>query len=340
MTTNNILDVEFLRLLAEEGQVGLTEGWDLAPEELKIELTGIADKALEVMAIASQEAEKTAADFKNIPTENMSLKVKRGRKPKPLALLAPLPTELTRCSPFFPYSPKDKKNKKKVFAEDFVLATHSWGSVTYRGPRLSTSHEDLLLVTLAAVSDLNKRRDVVLADGRSTYSYCGPLREILRAKGNSHPNSEDYDNAFDLYRDMAGAVLSIVDSKGRLKMFSSMIVGGARMRDNQFYVEVNPVFAESMMQKRVTWYDVQLRMRIKSSYGKSIYRFISGHRAGWSGQLSLLSKTINLPVEWTNSDARERLNPALKELVSLHILGKDSFIAGTKVVLVKGKALK
>jgi len=337
--TTNLVDEEFLRLLAAAGTIGVSNGWELASEKLKAELTAIANEALEARA---REAEETAADRKinNIhPVENRSPQEKRGRKPKHLALFAPLPTELTRCSPFFPYTPKNKKGKKIVFAEDIVLATHSWGKLTYCGPRLTTSHEDLLIVTLAAVSDINKRKDLVLPDGRPTYSYCGSLRELLVARGNSSPNTNDYEKAFELYKDMAGAVVSINNSKGRLQQFSSLIIGGVRNDENKFCVSVNPWFAAAMVNKRVTWYDVRLRMRIKSSYGKCIYRFISSHRGGWSGQLSLLRKTLNLPLDWSNSEVRERLNPAVNELIRLDILGKCSCLVGVKVVLVKGRAL-
>lgn len=262
-------------------------------------------------------------------------KQKAGRKPSQLALLAPYPTELTRCSPFFPSTPKDQK---VYYPENIMLADNAWGTVTYRGPRLSTSHEDLLLVVLAAIADHGKRREDQ-HDGLKTYTYVGSLRELLVARGNKNPNSRDYDAAFEMFEDMAGAVVSVRSRQGAGRGFASLIIGGKRTEDGSFSVTVNPYFAEMYSARRVTWSDVRIRMQIRSPYGKAVYRFISGHSSSWAGNLITLAQSINMPTDVTPSVLRERLIPAINELISHGILGKGSAIAGTRVVLQRGKKL-
>ncbi|MBC8018790.1 MAG: hypothetical protein H7X83_09760 [Verrucomicrobia bacterium] len=312
----------------------IQELWVGLSEQEKIELADVA--AVKYSEFWRQMKAKLATVTYSKQTENEAspASAKRGRKPSQLPVLAPMPTELTRCSPFFPFTPKSPQ--KITFAEDIVISKNSWGTITYRGPRLTTSHEDLLLVTLAEVADKNKRQDYT-HEGLSTYTYTGSLRELLVAKGNKNPNSNDYEAALEYFKDMTGAVVSLLDSKGRTKAFSAMIIGGKRLGDGSFSVIVNPYFAEAVVARQVTWSDIRLRMSIRSPYGKAVYRFISGHRCNWRGSLALLCQSLNTPKTWKHHEQREKLSPAIRELIKLGILARDSRINGNTVTLSKGK---
>ena len=312
----------------------IQELWVGLSELEKIELAAVAE--VKYSEFWRQMKARLATVTCNKQTENEAspATAKRGRKPSQLPVLAPMPTELTRCSPFFPFTPKSPQ--KITFAEDIVISKNSWGTITYRGPRLTTSHEDLLLVTLAEVADKNKRQDYT-HEGLSTYTYTGSLRELLVAKGNKNPNSNDYEAALEYFKDMTGAVVSLLDSKGRTKAFSAMIIGGKRLGDGTFSVIVNPYFAEAVVARQVTWSDIRLRMSIRSPYGKAVYRFISGHTNNWRGSLALLCQALNTPKTWKHHEQREKLSPAIRELIKLGILARDSRINGNTVTLSKGK---
>ena len=318
----------------EELWMVVQELWTGLSEQEKLDLVNVAeDKYFEFWR--QMKAKVKIPDIARKPEkENRPETAKRGRKPSQLPVLAPMPTELTRCSPFFPYILKGRQ--KVTFTEDIVISENSWGTITYRGPRLTTSHEDLLLVTLAEVADKNKRPDSA-HEGLSTYTYTGSLRELLVAKGNKNPNSNDYEAALEYFKDMTGAVVSLHNSQGRTTAFSSMIIGAKRQDDGSFAVIVNPYFAEAVAAKHVTWSDIRLRMSIRSSYGKAVYRFISGHRNNWHGSLALLCQALNTPKAWKSHDQREKLSPAIRELIKLGILAKDSRINGQNVTLSKAK---
>lgn len=259
---------------------------------------------------------------------------KKGRQPAQLSLLAPFPTELTRCSPFVPVV----GSVKQYYPEYITLAENSWGTVRYKGPLLSISHEDLLLVTLAAVADRNKRLESQL-EGKTTFTYTGSLRELLVARGNKNPNKRDYEAAIAMFEDMTASCISFKSSSSPERAFASLIVGGKHDANGQFSVTVNPYFVEMCLIKRVTWSDIQTRMQIRSPYAKAIYRFMGGQGDKWTGGIIVLAKIINMQTDCAMSTLKKKIVAALAELTELGVLDKKSCIAGKVVVLRKGKKL-
>lgn len=270
--------------------------------------------------------------------EEIKPAAKRGRKPAQLSLLSPYPTELTRCSCFFP---SQRSGGKREMVE-FEIA-NPWGVLRFKGPRLSVSHCDLLVVLLAAANDKGKHK-VEKVDGETTYTYHGSLRELLVARGNKNPNARDYDAAFDLIEDMAGAVFSfrrsgedLCDKKEPRRRFATMITCGERFDDGAFSVTLNPFFVDRILQKRVTWQDIQERTKIKSPYAKALALFFSGQPNNWRGGIDILAQAINMPGNFSRSKIREKLRSSITELTKLGILEKKSFVEGNVVSLQRAK---
>ena len=318
--------------LTVEAQQGLVQQLDQCRRDQKKDaylsfadslVSASGRKAVRVKAAEAAQGGKVAAP------------AKKGRKVAQLSLLAPFPRELTRCSPFVPVT----GTTKQYYTDYITLADNSWGTVRYKGPLLTVSHEDLLLVTLAAVADRNKRLETQL-EGKTTFTYTGSLRELLVARGNKNPNKRDYDAAIAMFEDMTASCISFRSKTSPERGFSSLIIGGKHDAEGHFSVTVNPYFVEMCASRNVTWSDIQTRMEIRSPYGKAIYRFLNSHQSErWIGGLVVLAQVINMPSDVGLSVLRERIVPALAELVKLGVLGKGSCVAGRQVVLEKGKKL-
>jgi len=261
--------------------------------------------------------------------------VKKGRRPTQLSLLSPYPTSLARCSCFFPVGEKE--------LVEFEI-DNPWGTLKFKGPRLNMSHCDLLVVILAAAADKGKRKEEEI-DGEITYTYHGSLRELLVAKGNKNPNSRDYDAAFDLLEDMAGAVFSyrrkgdqeVSDKKEPRRVFAPLLTGGKKYDDGTFSVSVNPFFVEKLIHKQVTWLDIVTRNKIRSPYTKALHLFFSTQSDSWRSGIEPLARAINMPEHFSRSEIREKLRNAIAEMIKIGDLDKNSHVQGNVVHLLKPK---
>lgn len=254
------------------------------------------------------------------------------KKPKQMQMQyrsLPYPTDLTRCSPFFPvpYVRRSEQAKILPYLNDWPLAKNSWGVLTYKGPTLTTAHEDLLVALLALVNT---------HEGDDPCTYSGSMRELLVAAGSKRPNGLEYDDAFDQLADLAGAVVSVLNTKGKRIAFSSLITGGRREEDN-FRISLNPEFARAHKEGQISYQDLRLRGQIRSLVGKALYRFMAGQSGVWKGGAAVLSGALNIECD---KAGRRKLRVAIEELVSLQILKKGSGLDGKTVVLIPGKSTK
>lgn len=286
-----------------------------------------------VKVVVAEPVKKVTPDAVISPTP---AKKGKGRLPLQLSLLAPLPTDFTRIGPFFPSEIKEfgEKTQKVFFAEKITLVKNSWGELTYTGPRLTVSHEDLFLVILAAITSPDKRKAATV-DGFPTYKYCGSMRELLVAKGIKNPTKTDYDQAFTLLENMSSASISYRSSTNKCRAFEAMVSKGVMNEKGDLEIHINPFFAEILIQQGLTtWLDLEVRNKIKSAYGKSIYRFLSGQNE-WSGNISVLAEVINCS-DCRMPDFRRNIRNAMKEMISKNILSKGSGIIGNRIVLKRG----
>src|ERR1039457_753523 len=186
---------------------------------------------------------------------------------------APFPTELTRTSPFFPMSFQEMKNREYI--RDMVIAQHSWGQIKYRGPKLSTYDEDILMALLAILNE-TRNRYATEVDGELTYTYKGPLLPILKLKGTEQPGKDHYEQAIEAFKLMTSAAFELTVNKrtprgkrATSKVFFTNLVSGGLWdpEKKELTVSVNPYFYQCFAAGNVTMIDVLIRasLNLKAS---------------------------------------------------------------------------
>lgn len=205
------------------------------------------------------------------------------------------PTDMTRCSPFFPMNPNGLGERR--FLRNYIITSANWGEIRYTGPQLSTYEEDALLALLAVLDGQSKHRkssfvcelpekfnrdtgcfdDVTVVfdnpedapiETRKTYTYKGPALPLLRILyGKRTPSKKDYVRFMDALELMtvAGVKLSISAGKtksgkrraSRITQMSAMLAG-VRWDDKkkELTATINPFFYETYLAGRVTLMDV------------------------------------------------------------------------------------
>ena len=236
-----------------------------------------------------------------------------------LAQWCGFPTDMTRCSPFFPMNQNQLGDRR--YLEDFIITSANWGEIKYTGPQLSTYDEDVLLSLLYALENQSIFRKVsfvtesefhtkIFKDGvlqdetmkyleihknniegsRKTYTYEGPILPILKILGMKKVGRTNYIYLLKSLRRLIGATIELTISTGKTKSGKKRqsrrthivsILGGVYWDDNkkQLSVTVNPFFYETYIAGRVTLMDVAKRMSLKGTIAKALYRFVQSQRS-------------------------------------------------------------
>jgi len=254
---------------------------------------------------------------------------------------APYPTELTRTSPFFPMSTQEMSAREYI--KDMEIASHSWGTLNYSGPKLSVYEEDYLMILLALLCDTNSRTEEQTGEGTTTYTYHGSIRQILKLKGIDNPGANHYQATIDALTLLAGASFRLTTTKSEKRgkgtpntTYINNILSNIKYQhgSGDIAVTVNPYFYESYAQGMVTWLDVRVRAQLKSLVSKALFRFVKSHRDdAWVGPLLTLAASLNLDMDLPKIKLRERIRKAIGELVSTGILLPTSHIDGDTVQL-------
>lgn len=253
------------------------------------------------------------------------------------------PTDMTRCSPFFPMNPKELGHRE--FLRDFVITSANWGEIKYTGPKLSTYEEDVLLVLLAVLDGQSQHRQIEhiieIADGkvteRKSYTYKGPAWPLLRLLGYKKPGKDAYKRLISALELMgvAGVKLCISDGKAkggkkrspRITQLATMLVC-VRWDDKEkvLTATVNPFFYETYMAGTVTLLDVAKRVGLKGNISKALYRFIQSHRKNpvFVGHFLTLADALNMDREQPAKEIRRQLKAAILELIRHGVLTKKS----------------
>ena len=232
---------------------------------------------------------------------------------------APLPTDLCRVSPFFPLRQRDMR--ERPFIQDLVITSTSWGEIRYSGPKLSTYEEDVLLAVLAL---LDIKRQVTQVEGRSTYTYRGPLLPILRLMGYKTVGKKDYKRVLEALKLLSSAVVELTvyrrTTRGKRKValidVSNIVIHAQWKKDQkELSVTINPYFYECFMADRVTLLQVVERARLNSPVAKALYRFLESHReVSWRGHLQTLASALNLDRDQPRYQLRRLMKQAINEL--------------------------
>lgn len=227
------------------------------------------------------------------------------------------PTDMTRCSPFFPMNSNSLGERK--YLENYLITSANWGEIHYTGPQLSIYEEDVLLVLLAMISIKNKyieysevveqidsvgKMNTMIAYGnchfygennniishKPTFTYRGPILPLLKIlHGKRNPTKMEYTRFINALKRMTVAGLELSIFKKNIKSGKrqtqriaqmSSILSGVYWDDfeKELLVTVNPFFYEIYINGHITLMDVARRMSIKGLNAKALYRFVQSHR--------------------------------------------------------------
>ena len=276
--------------------------------------------------------------------------------------LCGFPTDMTRCSPFFPMKQNDLGQRR--FLMDYVITSANWGEIRYTGPQLSTYEEDALLVLLAVLNKQSKYRKVshvyetrtkydcdsgsykgelhvhheeIEGYTRKTYTYNGPMLPLLKLLGIKKPGETNYTR---LLRSLelltvSGVKISVCTGKTksgkrrapRISQMCAMLAGVSwDDKSKELTATINPFFYETYMAGRITLMDVTKRMSINGSIAKALYRFVQSQRNNpvFSGYFLTLADALNMDKEQPAKELRRLLKTAIGELVRQGVLLEKS----------------
>ena len=239
---------------------------------------------------------------------------------------APMPSALCRTSPFFPMNPRQME--KRDYMRGAVIASNAWGEVTYTGPKLSTFEEDVLLAILA----LLKTVEPDASDGKTTWTYAGPLRPILTVMGYQTTGKRNYERVKAALEMLTGAVVRIQTKRGKWAI--SSILAGADGDDKAATVDVtvNPYFAQMYAAGAVNLLDLATRAKLSRPVSKAMHRFATSHREPWRGHFLTLAAAINLDLARPHFELRRQIKQAMTELRKVGVLSSRSKFSATDVV--------
>ena len=280
------------------------------------------------------------------------------------------PTDMTRCSPFFPM--RNNELGERRFLENYRITSANWGEILYLGPQLSTYEEDALLALLAVLDVANyyrkdsfdyeefdknsglirtfltvyENKDDAPIEAKRTYTYKGPALPLLRIlHGKRIPSKKDYAQLIRSLELMTVAGVKIAISTGKTKSGNrrspriiqmSAMLAGVKWDDNtkELTATINPFFYETYMAGRVTLMDVAKRMTLKGLNAKALYRFVQSHRQNpvFTGHFLTLADALNMDREQPAKKIRQLLKAAINELIRQDVLLKKSGFVDTDII--------
>ncbi len=354
---------------------------DLSPEE-QAELAEKMPRLLEAIAKGSpaaapwlaswrskqRVAEEAQGQAEEIRQEVAAAIEASGPEQASLAQWCGFPTDMTRCSPFFPMNPKELGHRE--YLEDFIITSANWGEIKYTGPKLSTYEEDVLMVLLAILEQQSPYKKQTYAyegatkynefgsydselhvygedlpGARKTLTYKGPILPLLRLLGIERPGQTNYKRLLAALKRLtvAGIELSIATGKTksgkrrapRITQMSAMLAGVHwDDKKKELTATINPFFYETYMAGRVTLMDVAKRISLKGVISKALYRFVQSHRQNpvYVGHFLTLADVLNMDREQPPKKTRQLLKTAINELIRQGILMKKSGFVDTDII--------
>ena len=283
------------------------------------------------------------------------------------------PTDMTRCSPFFPMNARNLA--KREYLEDFLITSANWGEIRYTGPKLSTYEEDVLLALLFLLEQVNTYREVTYTaevsgydyalgndeirtekfqepiEGytRKTYTYRGPILPLLKILGISKPGQTNYKRILSALKRLAVAAVELSVSAGKTKTGNRRnpkMTQLSSMLSNVYWNEekkelsatINPFFYETYLAGRVTLVDISKRMSLKGVNSKALYRFVQSQKNNivFSGHFLTLADALNMDREQPLFTLRKALKTAIGELIRKEVLTKQSgFVNQDHIKLIR-----
>ncbi len=245
------------------------------------------------------------------------------------------PTDITRCSPFFPMGPKEISHRP--YLENFIITSANWGEITYTGPKLSTYEEDALMALLAILNSVSEYRQTTEVEGSKTYTYKGPMLPLLKLLGHERPGKANYNHLLLALQRLMSAVVKLSISVGKTKsgkrkepkkidMTTMLAHVHWDEEKKELSATINPFFYESYYAGTVTMIDVLKRAGLKGSIAKALYRFVQSHRKNpvFTGHFLTLADALNMDRDQPSKKTRQLLKTAILELIKHSILTPES----------------
>ena len=288
----------------------------------------------------AEEAREQAAEIQKAVAAAVEA---AGPEQASLAQWCGFPTDMTRCSPFFPMNAKELGERR--YLEDFIITSANWGEIKYSGPQLSIYEEDAIMALLAVLEDVSQYRQVSEAEGRKTYSYRGPALPLLRLLGYARPGRDAYKRVLAALKRLMSAVLELSISVGKTKsgrkrpprrIYLSNMLSGVHWDEDtkELTATINPFFYETYLAGRVTLMDVAKRMRLKGLNAKALYRFVQSQRQNpvFVGHFLTLADALNMGRDQPAKEVRRALKTAINELIRNGVLLKKSGFVDTDII--------
>ncbi len=260
-----------------------------------------------------------------------------------LAQWCGFPTDMTRCSPFFPMHSSLLGHRE--FLRDFLITSANWGEIRYTGPQLSIYEEDALMALLAVLDDVSQYRHISEVEGQKTSTYKGPALPLLRVLGYSRPGKDAYKRLVASLELLMSAVVKLSISAGKTKSgkkrqpryihLSNMLSGVVWNEETkELSATINPFFYEMYLAGRVTLMDVTKRMALKGLNAKALYRFVQSQRQNpvFVGHFLTLADALNMDREQPTKKIKQLLKMAINELIRQGILAKKSGFVNTDII--------
>jgi hypothetical protein len=237
-----------------------------------------------------------------------------------------LPTTLTRISPFFPLS---KRDKNRTLPPEGLCFESSWGKMTIKGDKLSIHDETVLL---AVLSLLKKHQNETFKTTK---------HEICKMMGVT-PGKNTYQGVWGSLDRLTGAKISleIWEPKSKKKKtkrrMTNTILAGAVEEENtgKLLITINPYFLRMYAESLVTGIDMKFRAKLKGDVTKSLYRFFRSQQGmNYECHLLTLCKAINLDVTMPLHRLRTRIKNAFRELKKAGYL-KNSMVMKNDIIRV------
>lgn len=306
----------------------------------------------------AEEAEREAAE---IQKEVAAAIEAAGPKQGHLAQWCGFPTDMTRCSPFFPM--RNNELGERRYIEDFIITSANWGEIKFSGPQLSTYDEDIVMILIGLLQKQGIHREeciVIEPENKSspiafpvefiskitnsenlklrkTYAYIGPIFPFFKLMGINRPGKTNYNRIMSSLKRMTNSSFEISISAGKTKsgrkrdsriiQITNMITF-VRWNDSkkELTAVINPFFYETYMAGRITLMDVAKRMNLRGVISKALYRFVQSQRQNpvFAGHFLTLADALNMDREQPAKKTRENLKRAINELVRHGILMKKS----------------
>lgn len=266
-----------------------------------------------------------------------------GPKQITLAQWCGFPTDMTRCSPFFPIHSSLLGHRE--FLRDFLITSANWGEIRYTGPQLSIYEEDALMALLAVLDDVSQYRHISEVEGQKTSTYKGPALPLLRVLGYSRPGKDAYKRLVASLELLMSAVVKLSISAGKTKSgkkrqpryihLSNMLSGVVWNEETkELSATINPFFYEMYLAGRVTLIDIAKRMALRGLNAKALYRLVQSQRQNpvFAGHFLTLADVLNMDREQPTKKVKQLLKMAINELIRQGILAKKSGFVDTDVI--------